>query len=104
MAKAKVGRGKGGRSGASAEALALPPSTREGLSALGGLEGGGSREAVAERMNHADSPVTRKRRAASVLATLQRKGLAAVKDGVFTLTAVGRRLAAALREPAAKAE
>jgi hypothetical protein len=104
MAKAKVGRGKGGRSGAAAEALALPPSTREGLFALGGLAGGATREGVAERLDKADPAATRKRRAASMLATLRRKGLVTVKDGLFSLTANGRRLAAALCEPAAKAE
>jgi hypothetical protein len=104
VAKVKVGRGKGGLSGAAVEARALPPSTREGLIALGVLGGGGSRESVAEQLDQSDPAATRKRRAASVLATLQRKGLAKVKDGVFSLTAGGKRLAAALRGPAIKAE
>lgn len=102
MAEGKVKGLKGSgpvhpKGSAAEEAWALPPSTREGLSALASIEGqSGTRENVAERLAQADSPATRSRRAASLLAGLQKRGLVKVKDGTFTLTPRGARLAKAL--------
>jgi hypothetical protein len=68
----------------------VPPATREALLIL--ARGPADRAQVAAALEVGDNDQTRNRRAASLLATLQKKGLADVKGGKFVLSPDGRKL------------
>jgi hypothetical protein len=75
--------------------LPLPPASEEALAALWRL-GPCTRDDLARALD-GDSEANKRRRAASLLATLQRRGLAQIEHardgGRFVLTAEGKKVA-----------
>lgn len=73
----------------------MPPATREALLIL--AQGPADRAQVAAALEVGDTEQTRNRRAASLLAALQKKGLAKIRGGKFALSPEGRKLARQLQ-------